>query len=413
MLRLLPALALLGALAAPAGTSKTCPACSSPQNCAEIVCPSSQDSCLFSQMPLENGTVIEHGSCVAPGECQEGVYSLTYGPGSSLWVSTVCCENNCSSPLGHEARPKAQPNAVKCHYCSGDKSAPCDSLSVMNCTGDQTVCVTLNGTWSTGDPQTLKGCATEDICNLPANATLGPEKSGFHLTSKPECTQPGPHATSDKPKATICFTCSDADHCDPLHCPEERNYCLQTVGIAALGKGDSVAWRNGSCVASKDCNFDNSISALTYSIRFGFWVNNTCCQGSCQEPTPLPATLPVSRALSKFLCPTCFGNYSGPCYASFYKQCPSGQTRCVQLNLVTEEGGRNVSVMGCGSRDLCSDPAATAGFPALPGHRLGRPPDRTPRRRAVLESQCRSDAAPGLHLALPVLVVALVTAALS
>ncbi|ELW71071.1 hypothetical protein TREES_T100011498 [Tupaia chinensis] len=256
-----------------------------------------------------------------------------------------------------EARPKAQPNAVKCHYCSGDKSAPCDSLSVMNCTGDQTVCVTLNGTWSTGDPQTLKGCATEDICNLPANATLGPEKSGFHLTSKPECTQP------DKPKATICFTCSDADHCDPLHCPEERNYCLQTVGIAALGKGDSVAWRNGSCVASKDCNFDNSISALTYSIRFGFWVNNTCCQGSCQEPTPLPATLPVSRALSKFLCPTCFGNYSGPCYASFYKQCPSGQT--------------------------------------------------SPRRRAVLESQCRSDAAPGLHLALPVLVVALVTAALS
>lgn len=55
----------------------------------------------------------------------------------------------------------------------------------------------------------------------------------------------------------------------------------------ALGEGASVAWRNGSCVASEDCKFDKSISALPYGIGFGFWVNTTCCQGNCQEPTLL------------------------------------------------------------------------------------------------------------------------------
>jgi hypothetical protein len=43
---------------------------------------------------------------------------------------------------------EADSNTVKCHYCSGNTLAPCDSFSVMNCTGNQTVCVTLNGTWS-------------------------------------------------------------------------------------------------------------------------------------------------------------------------------------------------------------------------------------------------------------------------
>ncbi|XP_037676632.1 phospholipase A2 inhibitor and Ly6/PLAUR domain-containing protein-like [Choloepus didactylus] len=150
MLRLIPALALLAALGAPAGTSRTCPACSLKRECTEIVCPSAQDSCSFSQMFLENGALIENGSCVAPGECREGIYALTYGPNSSLWVNTTCCENNCSRPTMQEAVSEAQPNAVRCHYCSGDNLAPCDSLSVISCTGNQTVCVTLNGTWSGG-----------------------------------------------------------------------------------------------------------------------------------------------------------------------------------------------------------------------------------------------------------------------
>lgn len=42
-----------------------------------------------------------------------------------------------------------------------------------------------------------------------------------------------PHAvvTHTDPKATICFTCSDLHHCDPLPCPGDRNYCLRTAGI--------------------------------------------------------------------------------------------------------------------------------------------------------------------------------------
>uniref|UniRef100_M3Y5G8 Uncharacterized protein n=1 Tax=Mustela putorius furo TaxID=9669 RepID=M3Y5G8_MUSPF len=95
MLPLLTALALWGTLATPAGTSKACPACSLLGNCTERTCPAAKEACLFSQMQLENGTVIKNGSCVIPGECREGVYSLTYGPHWSLWVSTACCEITC------------------------------------------------------------------------------------------------------------------------------------------------------------------------------------------------------------------------------------------------------------------------------------------------------------------------------
>lgn len=71
-----------------------------------------------------------------------------------------------------------------------------------------------------------------------------------------------------------------------------------------------------------------------------------------------------------------------------------------------------MSVRGCGSHDLCSAPAGTEGLLALPGHRLATRPDCSSSQRAVIDSKCHSDAAPGLRLALPVLVVFLVTAAL-
>ncbi|XP_021106607.1 CD177 antigen isoform X2 [Heterocephalus glaber] len=422
MLRLLPALVLLGVLVTPEGTSKTCPACASPGHCRDILCPSAQDSCLLSQMQLENGTVVDSGSCVAPGRCRESITTLTYGPNSTLWVSTACCANSCSI-TGPPQEPGPEANHVTCQYCSGNKSAPCDSLSVMNCTGNQTKCVTLNGTWSGGNPQILKGCATPDVCHLRVNDTLGPEASGFRLTSQPGCnpspTQPGallegPHAavTHTNPKPTICFTCSDLQHCDPLPCPEDRNYCLQTAGITAFGDGNSFSWRNGSCVASTDCTLSNSISGLTYGIGLGFWVNTTCCQGNCQEPTRL-ATLPASRTLTKFLCPTCPKDQSGSCRSSFYLQCPRGETQCVQLDLTLDEGGQNVSMRGCGSRDLCSSRAVTeklrtlSDLSGLRRLRLSRRPNCNPSRRAVLENQCLSSAAGGLRLALPLLAVAL------
>lgn len=50
-------------------------------------------------------------------------------------------------------------------------------------------------------------------------------------------------------------------------------------------------------MASEDCPSDNSISALTYSIGFGFWVNTTCCQGNCQAPTPPGMMLPESSQM--------------------------------------------------------------------------------------------------------------------
>ncbi|XP_045701020.1 uncharacterized protein LOC123822899 isoform X1 [Phyllostomus hastatus] len=422
MLRLLPTLVLLGALAISAGTSKTCPSCSVLGQCREITCPSTQDSCLFSQMQLENGMLIKNGSCVAPEKCQGHVYALTYTPHFSLWVSTSCCDNNCSRVAQPEQRPDTQPNGVKCPYCSGKDLDSCDTLSVMNCTGSQNVCVTLAGTWDGAGPQILRGCATPEVCDLQVNTTLGPEASGFHLTSPPECnnkapppTTPGPHATLThaKAKVTTCFTCSNSSHCEAFSCPADKNYCLQMEGFLALAEGNHMAWRNGSCVASKDCKSDSLISALTYSNSFGFWINTTCCHGNCQKPTLL-AALPVSHTLSKFLCPTCADSYLGLCNSSLYMQCPLGETECVQLDVASEQdsaGRGNIRVRGCGSRDLCGTRTGTEGLWALFGHRLTGQFKCNSTLRAVIVID--SGAAPGLRFALPVLVAALLTVALS
>ncbi|XP_058562225.1 uncharacterized protein LOC131498836 [Neofelis nebulosa] len=419
MLQLLTSLALLGALATPAGTSKTCPVCSLLGNCTEMTCPPTKEACVFGQMQLENGTLIRNGSCVS--ECREGVYTLTYSPHSSLWVSTDCCVNGCGRAARQEAGSEAQLNGVQCPYCSGDKSASCDSLSVMNCTGDQTMCLTLNGTWNGGGPQILKGCATPNVCHLQVNTTLGPEASGFRLVSQPECnyvvtpTLPGPPANTSltTDRVTVCVTCSGLNTCDAVLCPADRNYCLQTAGILALGKGDSVVWRSGSCVALRDCLFGSSVSAFTSSVDFGFQINSTCCQGNCQALTP-PEGVPASHPLSGFLCPTCPNGHPGPCNSSFYVQCPVGETECVQLDLLSIEGSQNVTLRGCGSQNLCGVPDATAkALLTFPGHRLAQQPHCSTSRRAILESECPSGAPPGLRLARSVLLVALGFLALS
>lgn len=74
-------------------------------------------------------------------------------------------------------------------------------------------------------------------------------------------------------------------------------------------------------------------------------------------------------------------------------------------------GGRNMSLWGCGSHDLCST-LGTEGLLALPGHRLAGRPHCSTSQRAVIDAKCHSGVAPGLPLPLPVLVAALVTAAL-
>ncbi|XP_012919599.1 uncharacterized protein LOC106007331 [Mustela putorius furo] len=93
-------------------------------------------------------------------------------------------------------------------------------------------------------------------------------------------------------------------------------------------------------------------------------------------------------------------------------QCPSGETECVQLDLVLVEGGQSVSMYGCGSQDLCGAPA-TEGLLELPGHWLALPPHCSTSQRAVMASKCHSGVPSGLCLALPVLLVGLGAVTLS
>lgn len=169
-----------------------------------------------------------------------------------------------------------------------------------------------------------------------------------------------------------------------------------------MAGSQSVAWRNGSCVAWEDCR-PNTTWALNYNVHFGFWANTTCCHGNCKAPELLD-TLPPPPFLNRFLCPTCEGSSSAACNASLYMQCPYGETECVQMDLVSREGGRTWSVRGCGSLDLCKAGRPPLKLPELSGLGVARQPFCNVRRRAVIEAKCRS-AAPGLRLALPALLL--------
>lgn len=77
-------------------------------------------------------------------------------------------------------------------------------------------------------------------------------------------------------------------------------------------------------------------------------------------------------------------------------------------------GSWNVTLRGCGSRNLCGVPAATTkGLLTFPGHRLAPRLPCSSSQRAVLQSQCPSGAPPGLRLALSLPLVALGFLALS
>ncbi|XP_075392672.1 uncharacterized protein LOC142431549 isoform X2 [Tenrec ecaudatus] len=435
MLRLLTALVALRALASAAAgsehspatspTSKTCQACSAPGQCTEITCPSVQDSCLLSQMDWGNGTVFAHGSCVAPEQCHEGVYGVTYGPDSGFWIRSACCEKTCRRNFPRDPAPKSQPNGVQCEYCySENELTPCASLSVMNCTGNQIMCVTISGMWSGGHrPQILKGCATSNICQLPENTTtLGPAGSGFHLTSRPVCSGsvPSPVAGSHtatpykdqgSAKVTTCFTCSDLLHCEPLSCTEKENHCLQITVISAAEFSRPFLWKNGSCVAARDCKSSNSLSGV------GYWINAICCVGNCEEP-PSPA-VPTPASLSPFLCPTCLegpmGSMGSCGNTTLYQQCPSGGTECVQLHMMGQQGSQSVKliIQGCSSKPLCDSQEDAQRLLAFSGYQLTSKPNCSTSQRAVMATKCTSDVAPRLHLALPVLMVALGAATFS
>lgn len=68
---------------------------------------------------------------------------------------------------------------------------------------------------------------------------------------------------------------------------------------------------------------------------------------------------------------------------------------------------------GCGSRNLCTPRTGTEGLWALFDHRLTGQFKCNSNLRAVIDSGAAPGAAPGLRFSLPVLVAALVTAALS
>ncbi|XP_072463929.1 phospholipase A2 inhibitor gamma subunit B-like [Notamacropus eugenii] len=195
--------------------------------------------------------------------------------------------------------------------------------------------------------------------------------------------------TTSKPKNTSCYYCTDSDTCTTFLCPAGKDTCLSTVEFMGPQNKYQTIGRNGSCVASKDCQ--PQVYSLSYEAELRAWVNVTCCSGgTCSEP-PMLVTPPMGRS-SDMLCPICYRSFYGSCDERFYLLCFEGETFCAKMNLLPNGGGQNVTIQGCGSENLCQLPE---NHPVgLSYHLIGKPQCFS-KSHAILEHKCRRNAAAG------------------
>ncbi|XP_074163145.1 uncharacterized protein LOC141564502 [Sminthopsis crassicaudata] len=178
----------------PSGGHKntTCSSCPDSGPCHRFLCPAGRDTCLSivevqgDFRGKDKPAFRRNGSCVAPEDCQPGVYSLSYGSGRGLWVNVTCCSGeDCGEPSQPESLPKGTASDFLCPVCSLNESS-CDENSYLLCFQGETSCVSMNVVQLGGNQKSIfRGCGSKDLCQLPENHTLGLD---YQLVGKPSCS---------------------------------------------------------------------------------------------------------------------------------------------------------------------------------------------------------------------------------
>ncbi|XP_043849858.1 phospholipase A2 inhibitor and Ly6/PLAUR domain-containing protein [Dromiciops gliroides] len=168
----------------------TCYSCTFSGQCTSLTCTVENDICLSTVLGDLGGKkpILRNGLCVAPKDCQAGVYTLSYGFQQGLWANVTCCRGNCSEPPAPDSPVSLFKGGLSnylCPVCSLYETS-CDNDSYLLCPQGETSCVSMNWAELGGDRNfTLRGCGSEDLCRLPENHTLILD---YRLIGKPICT---------------------------------------------------------------------------------------------------------------------------------------------------------------------------------------------------------------------------------
>ncbi|XP_068944986.1 uncharacterized protein [Petaurus breviceps papuanus] len=280
----------------------------------------------------------------------------------------------------------SESNQTTCLSCSA-----LGNCQEITCPPEQSFCLVNY----TGSDLLENFCMNNETCqeyiqnNTVNNSTSCCQGNCSESTTVPETTsQPG--NTTTVTGSNNCYYCSDSGTCEAFICPVGKDTCLSTVEVIGLGKNQSTFRRNGSCVASEDCQ--PQFYSLSYGYQLRSWVNVTCCSGgNCSEP-PGPVDLPKGIP-SNVLCPICSLDEAS-CDESLYLLCFQGETSCVNVNLLQLGGDSNITIQGCGSEDLCQLPENhTLGL----DYQLLGQPNCSSAHQARLSYECNHNAATCLN----------------
>ncbi|XP_053547222.1 uncharacterized protein LOC128639095 [Bombina bombina] len=84
---------------------------------------------------------------------------------AKILVATACCDTHlCTPVLPQLPSMSNQENGLTCASCYAANAAQCDPQNNVKCTGNENRCTLFSST-SLGNPFTVRGCATQNICD--------------------------------------------------------------------------------------------------------------------------------------------------------------------------------------------------------------------------------------------------------
>ncbi|XP_077312653.1 phospholipase A2 inhibitor and Ly6/PLAUR domain-containing protein-like [Lithobates pipiens] len=125
---------------------------------------------IYTVQSIGNSSLTSYTMTCAPRtQCDvNGTIGIT---GSNIKMASSCCStDNCIPYLPSLPADSSVSNGLRCRSCISSYSTWCYSLSNIQCTGNETMCLLRSKTQSGSQPMALRGCATKSICDLKSQS---------------------------------------------------------------------------------------------------------------------------------------------------------------------------------------------------------------------------------------------------
>ncbi|XP_053307777.1 phospholipase A2 inhibitor and Ly6/PLAUR domain-containing protein-like [Spea bombifrons] len=147
---------------------------------AKKACPTGEDHCIsiYTESSLQSGKLKQFvRSCAVDKHCNQ-TSRMTFNY-TSHYRSSKCCNRSECTPDAINLYEKREKNSVTCPYCD-EKSEECKKTMPIQCLGEENKCITYSYVKMEANnnnvTHTMRGCATEDMCEAKKEALLLGEK---------------------------------------------------------------------------------------------------------------------------------------------------------------------------------------------------------------------------------------------